>query len=253
MKVLEEEATLRSITLFGAVSSRALPVQFVVTALSSDLINGAATLQKSGVNLSAYSTGTPTSSQLVGPGESVTYTSHSSIPSTWDDTSVLLFSVKAFDGDNNFSAAVDLNVTPRIAANLNPSFSFSAPIPLETLDTSVWNEISYTQLRAYIDAYDIDDTSRDTMKFLITGAPGANITVEVSTNGCSTRSAITAGTTEITPTTSLCVLLNTTSSTTLSTPTNSLPALNIKTIDIDDTGTHGSAVGPAIPVLVRSP
>jgi hypothetical protein len=91
---------------------------------------------------------------------------------------------------------------------------------------------------------------------LITGSPGANITVNKKNgaNACGTSpTTITNGSTYISSGESICLQLNSTSAATLSTSTNSLPVLNLRTTDWTSAGAHGSDVGNVIPLMIRGP
>jgi hypothetical protein len=239
----------------GVTDADSTSISFVVTSMNSGLVTGSATMRKGSVSMTTYTSGTPVASQLIGPGESVVYTAVSALTALID-TSAQLFSVRAWDGLTMSTTAIPINVVPRNGPNQNPTFSFSAPIRLTTIDTTTWNEISYAQVRDYTDAYDIDDPTRTNMRFLISGSLGANIQVQKKgVNACgSSMISITAGSTYLSPNESLCVMLDATSSSALSTPTNMLPVVNLRTIDWTGSA-NGSAAGTGnyIPLMIRGP
>jgi hypothetical protein len=241
----------------------------VITYINSNFVTGTATLQKNSVSVSAFSTGTPTATQTIVPGETLTYTSSASVLSTWDNTPTNLFGIKAYDGNTGTLASeIRVNITPRTGTGQNPTFSYSAPIPLPTngaaLSSSVYYEISYATLRNYLDAYDIDDTGRTTMTFMVTGGGSATlasgvtaISLKNGANACGTSpTTITNASTTIGSGQTICVQLTATSVTSLTTTTtfnsvatytNTVPILNIQAVNV---GT-GTTQAVYIPVLVR--
>ncbi|MEY4065130.1 MAG: hypothetical protein RIR26_1338, partial [Pseudomonadota bacterium] len=241
--------------LSGVTDPDSSVLYFVVTSISSTLVTGSASFQKAGTNMSAYTTGTPATTSLIGVGESVVYSTRSTIGTA--GSTYQLFTFKAYDGLALSATSLPISVKMQSATGLAPTFTHSAPIALTSITAGDWNEIPYADVRDTLDAYDIDDLSYANLSFLISGSPGSNITVTKKGSGAcgtGTDTSIVAGTTQFGPGASLCVQLNSTSSATLATKTNMLPAVNLRTIDWTGSA-NGAATGTGnyIPLMVRSP
>jgi hypothetical protein len=244
-------------------------VSFVVTQKSSNLtaVTGAS-LMKNGANVTVYpGTGTPATTAMIAPGESITFTSSNNINSTYDNhASETVFQIKAYDGNTQATAAaigimVSLQASATNAVEVNPTFTYSAPIPIPVVTSGVTFEISYSTIRLYTDMQDYNNPSETSGLLLITGSPGANFTVTKKLSGGSCGTAITVGTTTLALGDSLCVTPDATSAGTTgaglnANSTNVLPVVNVQLRNTSAAGSD-NATSPAptlsLPILVRGP
>ncbi|NBO39588.1 hypothetical protein EBU99_13500 [bacterium] len=244
-------------TLAGVYDTDSSPVSFVITGLSSTIINANATLRKSGVNVTTYASGTPATTALLGPGETLTYATTSSLTTTGSN---LLFTFKAWDGAQVSSSAINVNANILNVASGNlgaPAFVYSAPIPLSSIATSAWTEIPYSTIRQYVDAYDPDENNNRTLMIFRLGffADTTRFTVQKKNgaNACSSglNTAITNNSTTLANTESLCVQVLSPGNTALSaSATTSVPIITIKTQDYNNSNVDS---GNFIPLMVKQP
>jgi hypothetical protein len=242
-------------TLSGVYDTDSSPVSFVITGLSGTIINANATLRKSGVNVTTYSSGTPATTALLGPGETITYATTSSLTTTGSN---LLFTFKAWDGAQVSGSAINVNANILNVSSGNvgaPAFVFSAPIPLSSVATSAWTEIPYATIRQYVDAHDPDDTARTNMIFKLGFfADTTRFTVQLKNgaNACSSglNTAITNNSSTLNSTQSLCVQVLAPGTSAFTTATTVLPLMTIKTQDFNNSNIDS---GNFIPLMVKQP
>ena len=259
-------------TLAGVYDTDSSPVSFVITGLSGTIINANATFRKSGSfsNVTTYSSGTPATTALLGPGETMTYSPTSSLATTGSN---LLFTFKAWDGAQVSGSAINVNVNLLTVANQNPTFTFAAPIPLSSMTANSWTEITYTQLRQYLDVHDVDDPSRASMKLRVGFFADAtnnstrwNVVKKNGANACGTSptaivTGVTSGTAQpgsyIGSGESLCVQILSGGVSAFTTSTTILPVISIRAIDYTSSFADGSDVnavsGSYIPLMVKQP
>ncbi|NBX18343.1 MAG: hypothetical protein EBR09_13350 [Proteobacteria bacterium] len=168
--------------LSGSKDIDSAPIQFVVTYINSGMLDATSTLVKNGSGTLTVYTGTlptaPITSDLIGPGEYVTYTLGSTKGSTLTAGTVQdVFGFKLYDGSNIVATEKRIKVVPRAAAAQVPTVNFSAPIPLYApvggstglLVTGQYYRLTYEELRLYIDAYDLDDPNWNASTLRVVG------------------------------------------------------------------------------------
>jgi hypothetical protein len=182
--------------LSGAYDTDSAAVSLMITYVNPSVVgtNIGTLVKNGGVSMFAWggalggarSSATVNNGNILVPGESITFQSISTSGLTVG-TPYEAFRFAAVDSTTVASTAKSIYITPQNAStDYNPNFSYVGPIPIGSKQTATVNEITYAQLRAYANAFDINETSTQNMRFRIiaVGASIGTVTLKKSGGSC---------------------------------------------------------------------